>query len=1567
MKRRSNGLISCLEEHYAPQYDLHAAELRRSLDAVGFDAAAAEPPANARADCGKILQLCRPYMQTLAEEPAEGWLAFLYEELAHGLFPDPTRGVIRPAQRQAADFYLWTLRWAIGRERCPFDPLTDIDGATEAEIADSRIAKEYVRFQQAVQASWFVELMRIGREIMPFDPASHTIGVHHVAVHMARQAKRAGIPVDIALVSAAALSHDIGKFGCRGSNARRIPYLHYYYTWQWLEEQRVPVIANVAANHSTWDLEFENLPGESLLLIYADFRVRGIRDETGKEKIGIYSLAEAYDLIFSKLYNMTPEKEKRYRTVYAKLYDFEQYLCAHGISTDAVTDGPCTAAPRRSALLPHAEAPGELCCQTFENNIRLMHMISFDASFEQLLEQARNEKNLHSIRTYLHLYAEYYTYLSKAQKSKLLAFLYELLMHHDGDVRRRAARMMGQLLSNSGPKYRKELPAGVPEEAAAPNLLSFLNESLQVWESYVEICLHPDLKIAPKHAQRISNSLKIIAGSMFESLGQDKWPEHLEVLLQQLRRGIAADRFILVDTLSHLPMGVFSVPTAQEVVTLLQTPAPDAPEEERIAILRFFRQLLTLGDDGLSKQIYAAARRMQAGASHSVAYEKARLLHEGREKEELTAAIRQHLYLSNMETAVHWMTKLSHIDMLCENAAGHPEQAFHTAMHLSNLICVSEHLPVREYAGNRLAEISAHLPTDQQNELMINLIRELETGRDEVSRFIPRHLGKMLSQLPKREFSECLQALEDLVRSNNHHAAMAALSTLGYLLTSLQDAEQPVAERIFGLLMTGIAHYDDEIHQTALSTLCRGVFDEKSVPLSIRQKYFRRICKKLLTLLEEPHPGQLNFFTRAAALNHVYRFLVQCRVELPAPEPAAERPIAFFPGTFDPFSSGHKRIIQEICSRGYDVYLAIDEFSWSKQTLPKLLRRQIAGISSADQLDVFLFPDEIPVNIAMAADLENLRAQLPSREVYLAVGSDVIRNASAYRDSRPGSAAEFNHIVFYREESESYDTFLPMLRQKIRGQLQVIQLPTFFESVSSTRIREYVDKNLDISMLVDPIVQNLIYQRGLYLRSPQYKVVLAPHKLYYTSTQTLQPEIPAEVAAPLARWEQPASVTLRSRDTGKLWGWACGFTAATSQLFEVLGSFDLAARVRKQVSGSILVIAGAAAEHPQNGIVRMMLNELLARAQERGHTYAICRAENQPELEQALEELGFLQACPGLWIVDMRSPVVLIQDALQALKKPHRDNPKVIEVVERARVALRRAFAAMFPGTLILSFNTELLNHALRDRVQRCNGVSGLPEGSRQLGEKMCVPFGKILANELVPNTVTKRLESEKEFAPDLRSFVIREYSGYSPLLNQVRTIKSFRRPVILVDDLLHNGYRIQQLDPLMRQEGVDVDRIIVGIMSGKGEDRMREQGRQAECEYFVPNLRYWQTESLLYPFIGGDSVRTNRKTEMLPTINLVLPYEYPQFFSDVDQSAIFRLSQTVLQNTYDILRVLEQQHLADFGKSLTLRRLGEAIVRPRMPDRGGHLAYDLNIPASAYVKDDMITLSRIQKREAAE
>ena len=97
--------------------------------------------------------------------------------------------------------------------------------------------------------------------------------------------------------------------------------------------------------------------------------------------------------------------------------------------------------------------------------------------------------------------------------------------------------------------------------------------------------------------------------------------------------------------------------------------------------------------------------------------------------------------------------------------------------------------------------------------------------------------------------------------------------------------------------------------------------------------------------------------------------------------------------------------------------------------------------------------------------------------------------------------------------------------------------------------------------------------------------------------------------------------------------------------------------------------------------------------------------------------------------------------------------------------------------------------------MARSSGVD-VPPGVRRLGPYMCVPYGKILADEVVPNTVTKTLRTDKVYEPDLSAYSIEAYPGYSPLPDQVRTIRAFDRPVILVDDMLHDGKRIRRLAP---------------------------------------------------------------------------------------------------------------------------------------------------------------------------
>ena len=200
---------------------------------------------------------------------------------------------------------------------------------------------------------------------------------------------------------------------------------------------------------------------EALVLIYADFRVKTKARVNGKEVMGIYSLQDSFQVILDKLDNVDKKKEDRYRHVYAKLKDFEDYMESLGVNVDFSTDQRKQVERKDRVLLDMTETVNALKHMTFAHNISLMHKLSHEISFGTVLEAARSAKNWKNSRAYINIFEEYFTYMTQKQKNVTLQFLYELLMHREGDIRRQAADLMGNIIVNYDEDYRKELPEGV--------------------------------------------------------------------------------------------------------------------------------------------------------------------------------------------------------------------------------------------------------------------------------------------------------------------------------------------------------------------------------------------------------------------------------------------------------------------------------------------------------------------------------------------------------------------------------------------------------------------------------------------------------------------------------------------------------------------------------------------------------------------------------------------------------------------------------------------------------------------------------------------------------------------------------------------------------------------------------------------------------------------------------------------------------------------------------------------------------------------------------------------------
>ena len=481
----------------------------------------------------KMEEAARPTLEKFSSEPEEGWLNHTYQHILGTLFPEKQTISQQQAEQYVKGriFVLQIMKalHAYEMEHMEFDPTRDLIFLTADDINRNGDNKEYLRFIRLSRMHYIYEFMRIGTEITPFNTLGHIAGVHYVAMHAAYQLRALKVPVDLGLVSGAAAGHDIGKYGCKKSEERRIPYLHYYYTDLCLNRFNMPMIAHIAANHSTWDLELENLSVEALLLIYADFRVKSSRNERGEEVVHFYSLKDAFQVILDKLDNVDEAKEHRYRKVYNKLKDFEDYMIDLGVNVDLpdkytwYPESPQQAVKIDAALIENNQVVKEMKYVAVDHNIRVMSKFYQEDEFSSLLESARSETKWKNLRTYISIFREYSTYMTEKQKLMTIRFLFELLVHKESDIRQQAGEIMGHLIARFNEEYKKELPEGVrlPEKKVT-NLL--------IWQNTVERIMSPDHRLTDQHKRWMEGCLKKMVEGLMASCSSGRHNEYIDVM-----------------------------------------------------------------------------------------------------------------------------------------------------------------------------------------------------------------------------------------------------------------------------------------------------------------------------------------------------------------------------------------------------------------------------------------------------------------------------------------------------------------------------------------------------------------------------------------------------------------------------------------------------------------------------------------------------------------------------------------------------------------------------------------------------------------------------------------------------------------------------------------------------------------------------------------------------------------------------------------------------------------------------------------------------------------------------
>ena len=1563
-----------LSDRPAADYFAPGDALLRTIESEGYMQRFVGLFSGARLRCADVLALCRPELETLCPgEPSEGWLAYAYDYARRLLYPEKTDA---EPFAPGAVFLLSVLQvlFAAEAELLPHDPAWTFDFLTDDELAGSPCAPSYQRFLRLWRREFVYELMRLGLEVTPYRTLEHIAGVHHLAVTAARALRKSGVAVDVALVSGAAAGHDLGKFGCRPGE--RVPYLHYFYTDQWFRRRRMTDIGHVAANHSVWDLEPDYLSVEALLLIYADFRVKQLHDAQGREITRISTLAQAFQVILDKLDDVDGEKQKRYTRVYARLEDFEQFMVSCGVDV-TMSGGDTPPLPEKhTALMTDDEALRALTLRCVGHNMELMHRLTDQRSFARLLEEARGETDWRRLRAYLAVMESYSLYLHIPQKVQTLTFLYELLMHREGDIRRQAAALLGEIIAGFHAGYAKERPADIRPD---PKAITDVDQ----WRLYLDKILYPDHKLMPQHRRWIGYTLKFAVGSLLSHCpGREE--RFLAPVFAYYRRPEDLDdytAFQLLDTAAALPDTAYTASRARQMTDFAAALSLRKDLTIRMAAVLLLDRLARLyPEDGRALEAVTA---VPDGDSGTLRYLKQDVLSQGAPLL-LPEDVVSEIFLDNLKTATPWITKQGNLRLLTDFARSGKSPALHIATHLSNLIKVSDRVTVRHSAGNALLALAPRLTADQRNEVAVELCRGLELGQQEFTKYIPDYLGRFALWLPPAELDEVLDDLRVNLSSSDSRVTASVLDTVGVIYEAYDayrsrfpetdDAYRRRRERLLGLLMRGLSGIDGATRQEALFVLGRRVFGSGELGRHEKRRAFMLTQRKLLSAQDE-FPGEgLTFYYRAAMLGKLYRFITEERLFHKGFDFGAPRPVAFFPGTFDPFTLSHKGIVRAIRDQGFEVLLAIDEFSWSKKTQPYRLRRRIAAMAVADVFHVSIFPEDFPVNIANPENLHELRAAFPGRSVSIVVGSDVVLHASSYKKSvTPDSIHTFDHVVFRRTEPDAE----PADYSCITGKVLELTLPPQLEEISSTRIREAVDANRDISNLIDPTVQEFIYRRGLYLREPQDKPVLRTEDLSFlpASPETAEKFLRTMLSVPTAaalrtQIESRGDDVMVCRDTdGTILGAASYACLDSARLFARLGDPALSGLVRQNAGGRTLLISGLFVPRGerQSDLCQLLITEVLTLALSREFTYALylpLEGAVSGYGRQLLTLQGFVPAgeSTDALAVDMRCPIVLSRNVDTAVKAPFSSSPRVLAAIAAAHRRLQAALTKLQPGSLVLSLSAGVIYHRLLQRITGRNGVPAEPTTPRVLGPDICVPYGKILRGVAVPNTVTKTLRTDKVYEPDLSTYSIEAYPDYSPLPDQVRTIHAFARPVILVDDMLHDGKRIRRLAPLLAETNTPVDQVLVGYLTGMGRDLMEQLGYDVDAIYYLPNLRLRFVESTLYPFIGGDTVRRSEALPggLQPAVNRILPYAAPEY-TGMDDETAWELSLCCLENARDILLALETEFRSLYARNLTLSRLGEAVILPLCPDKGGCMTYDLSRAASTYLEGDIELLKRMR------
>jgi len=1451
------------------------------------------------------------------------------------------------------------------------------------EVLDLEDQSEYKKFSEAFSDQYIYEMMKLNYEVTGHSTIEHILGVHYLALKIARQLKAEGVPIDLGRVSGAAAGHDIGKFGCRPEESSKIAYYHYYYTYHWFSELDIKYIKNVAVYHSTWDLELESLSVESLVLIYSDFCVKRDKSKAGNFKMKFLSVDESFKVILEKLDNVDDKKKKRYERVYFKLKNFHMYLESLGIQT--VVDNykghsivkSDSDYKKEYDILDHGQnITDHIKVLAIEKSIQLMHQLRHIDSLNELIQVAKDEKDVLMLRRYLFIFEEYSTYLTPEQKLITINFLNSYMIHTEEDIRKVASQLIGILIADYDENYTKELP----ERA---EVIYTVETKFNLIKSILSQFIYRDVRMTPIKRQRQITSYKELLKSLYNHV-ENVFSDMLTTLLiefyqQELDEAAILFMLEIIDILPDRYMDKH----LEVIVSFIGQNIDVSNEIKMMALM----QLNHLADNRHKDKIISCFNRKFEGGSVVESYFLDPILKNLQLKISLESA-KSSMYLSNLKSATPKSVKIAQIEMLYKHSLGKDEkEKFYTSMHFCNILKVSEFESVRNKAGENLLHLFDELTSEQKNDIVIELIRALEIEGYGFTRYMPHFLGQLVPTLELKEYNEIIDDIKIKMNNAGVRIRVLLLDTLGTMIHKwLSLGITDYLDDLLGCVFKGFYSGDKLTSQSAFNVLSKEIIGNTHLTLEDRYKIYSMIYKKLYFFLMDNNQDQLDIFNYSVGLHYVYKFITD--YELIRGEMSYESydKVAFYNGTFDPFSLGQKSAAVDASSMGFEVFIHISEFQWRRRTQPSLMRKRIVDMSIADQMRVHTFPQHMPINLRSKEYLEKLKNQFNKKKVYLIIGEEALISDPIYENVHH-EIYDMPHIVYKRESikhSEEHERLIKNRIEHMSGDVIIRSLEYKFDMIDVAQIRRNLDKNWDSSDVVDDLAMDFIKKNRLYKNEPQFKSVvpLSDMKICVQPLVDIENisdlcqsfDLPCERILDLYNssegLEREVLMVLEA-STDSILAFSIYAKARRKHLFEEIKNLDILMEITTEKIDKLLIIDEIAMKpnEKHHALDQIILTETLMHLIPLGYEYAVIKCHNPHEMSKDIKGVifrsGFVEhQCTYsekiLFSADMRRPVVINLDGTTRMKADYRQNEDIRYMIKLVRTNLQQAVVNLYPGTLVLSFDRSMLyNHLIRQVANR-NNVSLLENSG--LGPSICVPYGDIFKRWLLPNTITKAFHTERYYDEEIMKYDVSSYPGYISIEEQAKVLKAFDQPVILVDDLVDKGNRLKAINHYLRLEHIDVDEVVVGIMSERGKRQFELEGMNISSAYYIPKIRVWFNESDVYPFIGGDSVKRNIPLNVLPSVNLMLPFVYPRYIKDVSKESLYELSKVCLENSLVIFTEIERIYSKINNRILSLEHLREVMITPRVPDIGPYLSYDENFKPTDYIKNELLTLKKMKE-----